>query len=358
MADPVSLGGVNQEEVAAEATEMGVPGEAGSLLITRFTRRVANLVATRQAKGEVGQFAVFLQSENVTEHAKRCAHEEEPLLANGADPVSNSVWLSSSNLDLSFRLCLKWSDAGSLFAAIREVGLGELPALVVDFRGDAPIGRLYSLGLTNAATCDHVSFDDMPITEAQMKEALDHFYSASLRTPLLVVEAHAQRVWKDASKGIPENRPEEKIQGRVIESLRGAFPRHDLRGEPVTEDGRADIVISKKTVTSGNLRAVIHEWVLELKALADMTTNGTKCTTNISDAIRSGLEQAIAYRFRLNALNAALCCYDMREADEGDAACFAHIAMDAASGKVPLWRWYMFRTAAASRAAQGFVRAG
>lgn len=358
MADPVSLGGVDIGEVAATVAAAGLPADAGSSLITRFTRRVAELVATRQAKGENGEFAVFLQSDEVTEHAKKCTHVEVPLLANGFDAVSNHVWLSSSNLMLSFRLCLKWSDAGSLFAAIRGVGLGGVPALVVDFRGAAPIGRLYRIGLDTPDTCDDVSFDDAPITSTQMKDALDRFYEASLSTPLLVVEAHAQRIWKEPGKGIPESRPEERIQGRAVESLRGAFPRHDLRGEPVTADGRADIVVSRKTVRQGHLQAVIHEWVLELKALADMTTDGNKSSADIPAAVRSGLEQAMAYRQRLHALNAAVCCYDMRKTDDGDTACFAHIAVDAKAGQVPLWRWYMYRSATASRAAQGFIKAG
>ena len=358
MADPVSLGGVDIQEVEAIAAVVGLPGEAGASLIARFTRRVADLIATRQAKGEHGDFAVFLQSDKVTADAEKCKSVEMPLLSHGADPVSNSVWLSSSNLGKTFRLCLQWSDAGSLYAAIREVGLGAVPALVVDFRGTAPIGRLYRLGLDMTDIFDNISFDNAPLTERQIKEALDRFHAASLRTPLLVVEAHAQRVWRDAGKGVPEPRPEEKIQGRAIESLRGAFPRHDLRGEPVTEDGRADIVISRKSVTKGNLQAVIHEWILELKALTDTTSEGNKSTASIPDAVRSGLEQAMAYRFRLNALNAAVCCYDMRKNDEGDIACFAHIATDAASANVPLWRWYLFRSAAVSRAAQGFVKTG
>ena len=66
----------------------------------------------------------------------------------------------------------------------------------------------------------------------------------------------------------------------------------------------------------------------------------------------------MAYRLRLNALNAAVCCYDMRKDDEGDTACFAHIVTDAECGNVPLWRWYLFRSAGASRAAQGFVKTG
>lgn len=358
MADSVSFGGVDIEEVKATAAEIGLLGDAGASLIARFTRRVADLIGTRQAKGEHGDFAVFLQSDRVSVDAEKCKSIEVPLLSHGAEPVSNAVWLSSSNLGMTFRLCLNWSDAGTLYGAIRGVGLGTVPAVVVDFRGEAPMGRLYRNGLDATDIFDEVSFDDAPITEKQMKAALDRFHSASLRTPLLVVEAHAQRVWKDAGKGIPESRPEEKIQGRAIESLRGAFPRHDLRGEPVTEDGRADIVISKRSVTKANLQAVIHEWVLELKALTDMTSKGNKSTGSIPDAVRSGLLQAKTYQCRLNALNAALCCYDMRKDDEGDIACFAHIADDAAVAKVPLWRWYLHRSAAASRAAQGFVKSG
>jgi hypothetical protein len=358
MVDPVSLGGVDIDEVAASVAATGLPGEAGASLVTRFTRRVAGLIATRQAKGENGAFAVFLQSDEVSTHAEKCLCVEVPLLSNGADPVSNAVWLSSSNMMLSFRLCLKWSDAGSLFAAIRGVGLGGVPAIVVDFRGTSPVGRLYRLGLDVPDSADDISLDDMPITTEQMKGALDRFYEASLRTPLLIAEAHAQRVWKDAATGTPEARPEERIQGRAVESLRGAFPHHDLRGEPVTPDGRADIVVSKKTMSKDNLPAVITEWVLELKALADMTTNGTSSTTNIPNAVRSALEQALAYQHQLNGIKAAVCCYDMRKNDQGDAACFGHIAADARASQVPLWRWYLFRSTAESRAARGYLKTG
>lgn len=358
MADADSLGGVSAEEVAALTEAIGVPADAGASLLTRFSRRVADLIATRQAKGENGQYAVFLQSDEVSAHAQRCKHVEAPLLANGADPISDAVWLATSNLMLSFRLCLAWSDQASLFDAIRGVGLGHIPAIVVDFRGQVPIGRLYRSGLDSADVADDIALDDSPITPAQMKMALDRFYEASLRTPLLIAEGHAMRVWKDAGRGIPEHRPEERIQGRLLDSLRGVFSRHDLRAEPVTDDGRADIVISRKTTTKGNLPAVIHEWVLELKALADMTSTGNPSTTDIPAAVRSGLEQALAYKQRLNALCAALCCYDMRVDDCGDAACFAHIASDAVASGLPLWRWYMFRSTAAGRRANNHVTAG
>lgn len=72
MADADSLGGVSAEEVAALAEMLGVPADAGASLLTRFSRRVADLIAARQAKGENGQYAVFLQSDEVSAHAQRC----------------------------------------------------------------------------------------------------------------------------------------------------------------------------------------------------------------------------------------------------------------------------------------------
>lgn len=92
MADPVSLGGVSESEIAATAAAIGVPSDAGSSLITRFIRGVVSLVTTRRTRGETGQYAVFLQSDAVSEHIKKCSHVEMPLLANGADPVSDKVF--------------------------------------------------------------------------------------------------------------------------------------------------------------------------------------------------------------------------------------------------------------------------
>lgn len=357
MDKPPNLGGVSPEEVENIAETLGVPTMAGASLTTRFTRRVSALVATRAGRGDAGQFSIFLQSETLVEDANRCSHTAAPLLANGADVISDRVWLSSASLSTSFELLLQWSDAASLFQAVRDAGLGEIPAVVVDWRTGAPLGRLYRSGLINHEDSEEVFFESVPITSDQMKEVLDRFYERSLRTPLLVVEGHAKRVWKNASEGTPENRPEEVIQGRLLEALKAVYARHDLRAEPVTEDGRADIVISMKTTSAVGLPAVVNEWVLELKALADRTTTGNPVPNgNVVKAIESGLEQVVAYKAQLNALQAALCCYDMRADDCGDEASFAHIEEEAEQSNVPLWRWFLFRSTAASRAAKGYIK--
>lgn len=359
MADPPMLGGVSPDEVESITESVGAPTVAGASLTTRFSRRVSALVAARAGRGDAGQFSIFLQSEALFDDAQRCSHAEVPLLAHGADPVADKVWLSTASLSTSFELLLQWSDAASLFQAVRDAGLGTIPALVVDWRTGVPVGRLYRSGLTDHEDFESVFFDDAPITRAQMKDVLDKFYERSLRTPALVVEGHAKRVWQDAGQGTPEHRPEEVIQGRLLEALKAVFARHDLRAEPVTDDGRADIIISMKTLSANGLPAVVYEWVLELKALADRTSTGNPVPTgNIPPGLRSGLEQAIGYKTQLNALQAALCCYDMRANDCGDDACFGHVVDDARHHDVPLWRWFLFRSTAASRAARGYLSSG
>lgn len=355
MVDSVSFGGVDESEIAAIASAVGIPGDAGSSLITKFIRRVAGLIATRQTRGETGQYAVFLQSDAVTEHLKKCNHVEVPLLVNGGDPVSDRIFLSSPNLMSSFRLCLKWTDQASLFRTIRNVGLGTVPALVVDFRATAPIGLFYRDGLNDTSSGEEIALDELPITPEQLKRALDRFYSASLRTPLLIRDANAAKVWNDSGKGIPESRPEEIIQGRLAESLKGAFPNHDARGEEETEEGRADIVLSRRTLSKNNEPASVKEWVLELKALADMTSTGKPSTADIPGAVRKGLEQVVSYKTLNGGLRGAVCCYDMRVKDDGDTACFAHVAADANTHGIPLWRWYLYRSAGAARASHRYL---
>jgi hypothetical protein len=240
MGNSSSLGGISPEEVREFAADFEAPPtEAGASLTSRFSRHVSNLIVARIPKGETGQFSIFLRSEALLEDAQRWKSVENPLLAHAEDPVSGRIWLSTASLGSAFELLLEWQDVASLFKAVRQAGFGSVPALVVDWRGNQPTGRLYRSGLNDAEDCEAVFFEEAPISVTQLKEVLDSFYEKSLRTPALVVEGHANRVWKDPSKGIPEHRPEEVIQGRLLDVLKATFSRHGLRAEPVTEDGRA-----------------------------------------------------------------------------------------------------------------------
>src|SRR5665213_426388 len=180
MANPPTLGGVSPEEIEDVAEALGPPTVAGASLTTRFSRRVSALVAARASKGDSGQFSIFLQSEALFDDAQCCAHAEAPLLSNGADPVSDKVWLSTASLSTSFELLLQWSDQTTLFQALRDAGLGAFPAVVVDWRTSVPIGRLYRSGIDKHEDSHAILFDGAPITPSQMKDALDSFYERSI----------------------------------------------------------------------------------------------------------------------------------------------------------------------------------
>ncbi len=358
MAD-YSYGGVTAQEILEITSAVGVPTDAGASLVTRFSRRVSNLIARRFSLGESGNFSIFLHSEAVLEDAQQQGCEEAPLLANGVDPVTDCVWLSSASLTAVFRLPTPQTTIPELFAAVRGSGLGDHPAIVVDWRQGAPLGQLYRAGLNDFDNAERIIFEDLPIGSQDLKKVLDRFYEQSLRTPSLGGEGHAKRVWKDPSKGEPDPRPEETIQGRLLDVLKGVFTRHELRAEPVTPDGRADIIIYKRALSQNNLPAVVHEWVLELKALTDTTSTGNPVpSSTVTTAIFKGVEQAQAYRIQLNAINAVLCCYDMRKKDAGDQQSFAHVVDIAANENIHLWRWYLYRSTSESRSAKDLLNSG
>lgn len=343
-----SLGGISLSEIEAAAAEQPFPINAGATPGERFVLKISNLVATRLEKGEAGGIAVFLQSDALATDSERYKSNFAPLLATGNDKITERVWLSNAVLGGAYALDVDCADFGGIFVSIQDAGFGRLPAVVIDWRGEVPIGRLYSRGVCELEHVQEVEFAYHEISEESLKDCLDNFHRTSLQTPQRVKEGHAEAVWNDPRKGWPAHRPEERIQGKLIQHLRARYTRHQVRAEEKNDDGIADLVIfSHETSVSGK-RIVAKEWVLELKALADHTTSGENISKSvISAAIQKGLTQAIAYREKEHAQRAALCCYDMRTDDDG--SCFDHINDEATSEKVVLWRWFLFRSSEASR---------
>lgn len=326
------------------------PALAGASIQTRFVRKIADLVSARAGLGEKGHFSVFLLSEALHEDTAGHDCEEVPLIANGQDVISNHVWIATARFGTAFRCKLPWADQTTLYAAIRNAGLGHLPALVVDWRTANPVGTVYSGGLNQSDDNSRVIFENSPISANDLRAVLDRFWLKCLRTPGLTIEGHAMKVWEKASKGIPAERPEERIQGKLLDAIKTHFTRHDMRAEPYTDDGRIDILIWSNTTSMSGMPVQLNEWVLELKAITDRTsTDQPKPPSLVDPELRGGLEQAMAYRGRTKALHAALCCYDMRTKDVGDAATFATVASDALTNNVALWRWYLFRSTSAAR---------
>jgi hypothetical protein len=359
MSNAGMIGGVKEEEISALWSAEGEPpGEAGASSVARFSRQVTRLIAKRITREENGEFAVFLMSDSVQLEGSRLDGAHMPLLENGNDVISGSVWLTSPMVKDAYRLKLAPVDQTVLFGEIVKIGLTDLPAIVVDWRNGPPIATVYIKGIAKPDDKDQLVIEDRPITDDEMKYALDRFYETSLRTPQVSVEGHALKIWNKASEGRPAERPEERIQGRAVDQLRAKFPLRELRAEPVTENGRADITMFAKVRSEGGHGSIRYDWVLELKALCDRTSTGKIVAgRKIRDAVKKGLDQLVLYCEDLNAARGALCCYDLRASDEGDDTCFKPIVAEAAKCKAHLWRWYLHRSMEGSRKARLAKRA-
>lgn len=345
------FGGVSLDEIQAIAITTQLPDTAGASPLTRFVKRVSDLVKLRKARGESGGVSIFLQSAALESDAENLAHKEFPALSTGNDPIQNHAWLSNASLGTAYALAeIDCNDLSKLKQAVKALGLGDLSALLVDWRGATPAGRLYPRGLNDPDSVDDVRLAAEDIDADDLKACLDNFYATSLRTPGQITAGHAARVWQKAAQGIPEERPEERIQGRLLDHLRSRYTQHHIRDEAVNPAGRCDLIIKAHLHDVAGNPYVRVEWLLELKALTDKTSTGSSVSAaDCMAAISKGVLQAHSYRKEEHAERAALCCYDMRSGEEADADVFAHVKSDADAHEVLLWRWVLLRSAEAGR---------
>jgi hypothetical protein len=346
------VGGVPEAEIRALLDEEGLPFDAGADRIGRFLRKLAALIIMRIQRGDGGPFAMFLLGEGVKERVGGCScgAKSKPLFSNGNDSIGTRVWMMNALLAETHELEIEFADDGETFAAVIAAGLGDLPAVTLDLRtAGEPRLSLFPEGCDKPGVKYEIEIADRPIEPARMKAALDTFYEENLRTPMIAKAGHATSPWKDASKGVPNFKPEEIIEGRLLPQLKRLFPTHDCRSQRVNDDGIVDISVYMPEPTRSGLPGRRCDYVLELKALADRTTNDNPSTTDHAEQIEKGYIQALAYSTQEESLQAALCLFDMRAADFTDEACFAEVKDRATVEKIDLWRWKLLRSSEEGR---------
>ena len=350
---PEVLGSFTEAEIAEIAQDVQIPEQAGASPTERFVRQISELVALRVAAGEAEGISIILRSDALASDVEGQTCERFPYLRNGHDPISQRVFVSNAVLGLAYAIQVDESAADQM-AAVQQAGFGRLPALIIDWRGDAPKAALYGSGVDNPDDVQDVYLTETDITPEDLKAGLDDFYTKRLRTPSLVVQGNSVRVWgEEPAKGWPAERPEEKIQGVLMNFLYARYSRFDVRAEVVNEDGRLDLIIFAKLFDGSGAKIVKNVWVLELKALTDRTsTGGPVAAKAVEHAIEKGLTQAISYKEAGHVNQAAMCCFDMRSTDLGNEAVFDHVTKEANDNEVHLWRWYLYRSSEANRAAR------
>jgi hypothetical protein len=176
---------------------------------------------------------------------------------------------------------------------------------------------------------------------------LQHLYDEYLRIP-----QDGYSVWAHPDHRVPVDRAEKEIQSILYLPVRAYFKDYVVRQEDTTREGRADISVMPK----GDLRAlgscVIELKVLKSRGYAAAWRDASPVTTLTNeDAIRDGIDQARCYRDDLACEFTVLACYDMRDADEGDAM-LERFAEEAAQVGVICRRYYLYPNAKEGRRAR------
>lgn len=354
---PDDFGSFTATEIENLAQDVQLPELAGVSPTDRFVRQISELVALRLAAGEDKGISIILRSDALESDIAGQNCERFPYLRNGQDPISQKIFVSNAMLGLAYAVPSA-NDVGDEMETVQKAGLGSLPALIIDWRGDTPRATLYCTGIDNPEDIQDVYLTEADITPEDLRAGLDDFYTKRLRTPSLIVQGHSMRIWGTPSaRGWPAEKPEERIQGVLMNFLFARYSRFEIRAEAMTEDGRLDIKIFAKLHDTKGDKIVKNVWVLELKALTDKTSTGeTVGAAIVEEALQKGLTQAISYREADHINQAALCCFDMRASDYGDQVVFTNIAQEANDNEVHLWRWYLYRSAEASRDAKRDAR--
>lgn len=354
--DPeLDLGGASATALQLVATE-----ELSNVAVTsedplrRCAGRLLTVVRRRDqqagAAGDAGRVSIFLLVEHPRLVAKRFTTAYYPLFANGSVPLTGKIWLTQEALSTGYAIDLVDDEPATAFAIVTgDAELTSVPAIVFDPRPSPRELRLYPRGLCHDDEFISVEIKNEALTAEAVMAELEGFYQRCLLTPSSAKAS--PRIWTNATKFFPAENTEGLIQELLQVSLMAAFSSDDgdIRHEQPSALGRADLLVWQKGPLGTGTRTCIA--CLELKVLRSFYASGTAVTAAVCvQAVVDGYDQIRAYKNDHDPHLAALCCYDMRSADEGDVIFEPHTEHAAANG-ISLCRWYLFNSSKAARQA-------
>jgi len=268
------------------------------------------------------------------------------MLDRGLEPIEGRVWFVSHVVTVGNWMAATFKSDEKLFRFIaEELDLGQVPAILYDPRSPEPQLRVYRAGLGDAENCSflYIAYTEISIDDIFWR--IDAIYRNQLVTP--GVQSRGRRLWKAASRGLPERYAEVLLRNALETGLQGAFPMCKVRTEQSQPAGRLDIEIEEGVLDQPGI--VKRHAILEIKVLREMTNKGKAVARGVvGKLVKEGVIQAAAYRDERVALAAALCCFDMRSKFLG-AECFLCVNDLAAKLQVHLRCWHLFASAAAYR---------
>ena len=321
----------------------GVGAHSGVPDDVRFIAGVARIVLQRNAwmttqeDADKEDMAIFLLSPAIG--AESVDAIRVPMLDNGLTAVVSRLWFATpSVISARYSELPNDTDDARIRYVADELGLGTLPAIVYDSRTPNHALRWYPKGLAELEDVEVIALTGNVDQEAVFSTISD-LCNECFVTPTGLPSGVS--LWQDASRHWPQANAEALIQSHLKASLLGRFPYCTIRHEQLQTAGRTDLEIEEYDALDRSM--VIYHCILELKVLRSHRSTGTAVSNaENQNWIQKGVEQAASYRNHKGARWSALCCFDMRQVDEDDTVCFAHVRHEADSVSVELWRWKLY----------------
>ena len=317
----------------------------------RFVRGVAALVWKREAlvtdDEDQKDLAVFLLHPDGEQQSDLPRH---PMLDAGLTAIAGKVWYVNAAVVSGRASDLTATEDDAVFRFITDdLGLGDVPAVIVDPRLPQIAVRFYPAGLSDPNNREEVRLTTTDVNIAELSRIIERVYTQCLVTP--DAQPEGNRIWNDGSKHRPKRNAEHRIQASLKPAFAAVFPTCRVYDEFAGTMGRADLHIEEPDPLDRT--RVTFLAVLELKVLRSYSENGDTaysvavCRAAVSDGVR----QAGMYKRERGHRVGALCCFDMREQDEGD-ECFEEVAKLADDLGIALRRWYLYGTSRLYRNAE------
>lgn len=347
-----SLGAWEPERASITSAPVPVWGDVEDLSDSiRFQINVARLVRRREvnAAAETEGCAIFVLVDHATQRALSLqpGHTLERLIHTGAKRLTGRIhWVNPSAQSSVYEEFT--GPESEMFARLEQLSLSSAPAMI--YMAQEPESSLsyYPRGTADYNTVVPVRFGMGTVSQIEVLSAIEAVYQTELITP---ANTGPYKIWEDSDKGRPFEHAERGIQQFVRIGLATGFSWCKIRAEQPDKDGRTDLEIVD--TVSGGPGVTVHHALLELKVLRSRGSTGLGVNQGETDQhIRDGVEQANTYGTSRNSLERLLCCFDMRDVDPGNDATFAHVKEAAATFKVSLNRWFLYRSPELLRAAQ------
>lgn len=309
----------------------------------RFLRGVVALARRREAIVERGEdpldLAIFLMYPAGEQHTDLPRY---PMLDAGLTAIAGKVWYVNAAVVSGRAVDMTATEDDDVFRFVTDdLGLGDVPAAIVDPRLDQTTVRFYPAGLSDPNSREEVRLRTPDVGIAGLSDIVARVYGQCLVTP--DAQSSGNKIWENGSSHRPKRNAEHRIQAYLKPAFTVAFPTCRIYEEFAGIMGRADLHIEEPDpIDRANVTFLA---VLELKVLRTYSESGNTKYSIAESAreVSKGVKQAGMYKRERGHQVGALCCFDMREKDEGD-DCFAGVAKLADDLAVDLRRWYLYGT--------------